>query len=421
MEFDLVVEGRAVTPRGVQELQIGILGGRIAEMRRQGLKGGRRISAGSCIIFPGFIDPHVHLREPGWEQKEDFASGSEAAVHGGVTTVFDMPNNPVPATDIPTLETKAKLARSKAVIDVKFFGGVSGSLSQVREIRSKVIGYKIYLAETTGNLRLPTKKLRAALAAVNDAGKPASVHCEEQSIIDQKRKELSGLGRPDLHSDLRPPEAELDSVRKVLALRGDAKVNICHVSTGGALGLVEKSRGQRPRVTCEVTLHHLFFSRRSMYKSDLLRTNPPLRNEEDREAMLEGLRTGRVDFLVTDHAPHTLTEKRVGGACGVPGLDNYGNLVSWLIKRHGFDLETIAAVCSGNQARFFGLKDRGAIELGRRADLTLLDLKAPERVASERMRTKCGWTPYEGFEFPGRVRWTIFGGSALLEDYELAV
>ena len=421
MEFDLLVEGTAVTPGGVEEVQIGVSGGRIARLARQGLKGTRRITAGSCVIFPGFIDTHVHLREPGWEQKEDFASGTAAAVHGGVTTVFDMPNNPVPATDAASLETKSKLARAKAVVDVKFIGGVDGSLSQVGQIRSKVVGYKIYLAETTGNLMLPARKLRSALAAVGATGKPASVHCESQSIIDSRREELAGQERPDIHSDLRPPEAELESVRTVLRMRGRTKVNVCHVSTRGALRLVEESKKQGPGVACEVTLHHLFFSREAMYRSDLLRTNPPLRGKEDRNAMLEGLKSGSVDFLVTDHAPHTLTEKRQGGACGVPGLDNYGNIVSWLVKKHGFDPEKIAAFCSGNQARFFGLRDRGAISLGKRADFAILDLKAPETATSRRIRSKCGWTPYEGVEFPGRVRWTIFGGKALLEDYELAV
>jgi dihydroorotase len=122
--------------------------------------------------------------------------------------------------------------------------------------------------------------------------------------------------------------------------------------------------------------------------------------------------------LVTDHAPHTLRDKRVEGACGVPGLDNYGNIVSWLIKSEGVSPSTIASVCSGNQARFFRLRDRGTISKGKRADLTLLDLKSTERVSSADVRSKCGWTPYEGIEFPGRVRWTICRGRPLVDDYE---
>lgn len=421
MECDLVVEGKAVTPLGTRELELGILDGRISAIKRQGLRGARRIAAPSCLIFPGFIDTHVHLREPGWEYKEDFATGTAAAVHGGVTTVFDMPNNPVPATSAVALEAKVRLAAARANVDVRFFGGVDGRLSEIRRIRCMVVGYKLYLAETTGNLLLPRSKLRGALEAIARTRKPASVHCEEQTIIDRRREELTGQQRPDLHADLRPPEAEIESVRALLSRRGRGRVNICHVSTSSALRLIEDSRRRSPGLACEVTLHHLFFSRHDMLRNDLLRVNPPLRGEEDRVGMLQGLSSGSVDFLVTDHAPHTLDEKRTKEACGVPGLDNYGNVVSWLIKKQGLSPESVAEFCSGNQAMFFGLRDRGTIEIGKRADLTLLDLKAAERAGSSVVRSKCGWTPYEGFEFPGRVRWTLFGGKPLLEDFQMVI
>jgi len=420
LEYDLVLEGRAVTPLGFRDLQIGVSDGRIARMKRQGLRGARRISARSCVIFPGFIDTHVHLRSPGWENKEDYATGTAAAAHGGVTTVFDMPNNPSPATVPRVLEAKARLAAAQALIDVKFLGGVGRSLADVARIRRMVVGYKIYLAETTGNLLVPPERLRSSLAAVGRTGMPASVHCEDQSTLDRMKRVLAGEDRPDLHADLRPPRAEVESVKTVLEARGNTKTNVCHVSTAGALRLVSQHR-KSGGVACEVALHHLFFSRKQMFASELLRMNPPLRGEDDRKAMVRGLRTGAIDFLVTDHAPHTLEEKRERAACGVPGLDNYSNLVSWLVTGHRFGLETIAAVCSGNPASFFGLQDRGAISVGRRADFTVLDLKSPERASSESVRSKCGWTPYEGFEFPGRARWTIFGGESVLDDFELSV
>jgi dihydroorotase len=420
LEYDLVLEGRAAMPGGVQELQIGVVGGKIAAIRRQGLRAGRRISARSCIVFPGFIDTHVHLREPGWEHKEDFATGTAAAAHGGVTTVFDMPNNPRPAVDAATIDEKARLSRAKAIVDVKLFGGVGPRLEEIQAIRDRVIGFKIYLAETTGNLLLPETKLKDALVAVAEANRPASVHCERQAILDSVRKRLAGQRRADLLADLRPPEAEVESVRAVLNARRRARVNVCHVSCAGALDLLRNAKNRGPGVACEATLHHIYFSRKDMLKNGLLTMNPPLRSEQDRRAVLEGLRSGSVDFLVTDHAPHTLTEKVKDGARGIPGLDNYGNVVAWLIKEQGFSPETIACVTAGNQARFFGLRDRGVIALGRRADFALLDLRAPERVGSGSVRSKCGWSPYEGREFPGRVRWTVFGGKVLLDDFEPA-
>lgn len=425
MEYDLVVEGDAVTPAGTERLQIAVTDGRIAEIRKQGLQGARKIVAEGSLVFPGFIDAHVHLREPGWEHKEDFASGTAAAVHGGVTTVLDMPNNPTPATNVGALERKKELARAKALVDVKFFGGVGSSLAQIPRIRRLVVGYKIYLASSTGNLLFPSDRLPAALAGVGRTGKPVSLHCEEESIVDQRTRELASEDRPDVHADRRPPEAELEAVRKVLAHLQDgqarnARVNFCHISVAEALRIVSSARRRQMRVACEATLHHIFFSRQDMWKRrGLLETNPPLRSDYDRRAMLEGLRSGSVNFLVTDHAPHTLAEKREG-ACGLPGLDNYGNLVAWLIRDQHVAPARIASVCSGNQARFFRLQDRGIIAKGKRADLTILDLKSRERASSRSILSKCGWTPYEGYEFPGRVRWTIRAGAALLEDFEVA-
>src|SRR5208337_226712 len=156
MKHDLVVAGKVVSSSGVQEMEIGISDGKIAEMRRQGLEGTRVIKTGRALIFPGFIDIHVHMREPGWEQKEDFRTGSEAAVHGGVTTVVDMPNNPRPAIDLAVLREKARLASKKALVDVRFYGGVVyEELDELGRISSLVVGYKLYLAKTTGNLTFP--------------------------------------------------------------------------------------------------------------------------------------------------------------------------------------------------------------------------------------------------------------------------
>jgi len=169
---------------------------------------------------------------------------------------------------------------------------------------------------------------------------------------------------------------------------------------------------------CEAALHHLYFDRSEILENPLLRTNPPLRPERDREALLEGLKNGRVSFLVTDHAPHLREEKLSEGVSGVPGLDDYGHMVSWLIRKGGVDPTVIASVACLHPASFIGSGDRGQIEVGKRADLSILDIRSPEVVRAEDVRSKCGWSPYEGIEFPGRARWTIRGGEPLLDDYE---
>lgn len=422
MEHDLVLEGKVVTPAGLEDTEIGILEGRIAQVGH-GLRGSRKIKTERSLIFPGFIDMHVHLREPGWEHKEDFRTGTRAAVHGGVTTVVDMPNNPIPTTTKAALEQKKRLAAEKEVVDVMFFGGVvAENLDHLSDLSEGVVGYKLYLSETTGTGAFPRSLLGDALAKVAQTRRPLSMHCEDQAIIDARRRTLAGEERPDLYADLRPPEAELEAVRTVIEAMRTAKylrANVCHASLGESVSLVRDARTEGLRVHCEATLHHVYFNRRAMNENALLRANPPLRSDEDRQALVSGLRDGDISFLVTDHAPHTQDEKGDLGLAGVPGLDDYGHIVSWLMRGQQVDPLTIAKVASLNPAKHLGLVDRGEVAVGKRADITVLDIHSPEKAKGEDVLSKCGWTPYEGREFPGRVRWTIGRGEVLLDDYEV--
>jgi dihydroorotase len=424
MEHDLVVEGTVVGREGISSLEVGVSDGKISELRKQGVRGARRIRAGRSLIFPGFIDIHVHMREPGWEYKEDFRTGSMAALHGGVTTVVDMPNNPVPTTTQSALDEKKRLADTKALIDVRLYGGVLGSdLDGLLKIAGGVSGYKVYLARTTGADVFPQSELGRVFEEIARTERPVSLHCEDQAVIDRMQKELEGSSRLDIHCDLRPPEAEVESVKKVVASLSrvrDLHANVCHASAGETISIMRNSRAAKMQLHCEAALHHLYYNRRAMLDNRMLKTNPPLRPEEDRKALLGGLIDGTVSFLVTDHAPHTMDEKTSQGLSGIPGLDDYGHVVSWLTRDQGVDPTVVATVTSSNPAKFAGLGDRGEISVGKRADFTILDLRSPEKVTAEGVRSKCGWSPYEGKEFPGRVRWTIGGGDVLLDDYELS-
>lgn len=423
MENDLVLEGRVVTPAGLVEAEVGVEDGTIREVRKGGVKGARRIRAPGSIIFPGFIDLHVHLREPGWEAKEDFRTGTLAAAHGGVTTVVDMPNNPVPANTATVLNRKRGLADLKSVVAVEFYSGVDPTRLQDVEGSSSVArAFKLFMSKTTGVGGFPEERLEESLKVIARTEKGASMHCEDQGLLDLAADRLKGVVRPDIHCDLRPPQAEAAAVRNALeAAKGidNLQINICHASTSESVALVAGAASGATKATCEATLHHLFFNRRAMLSDPRLATNPPLRAEEDRQALLNGLRDGQVSFLVTDHAPHLLEEKESGGRSGVPGLDDYGHIVSWLVRNQGFDPVRIAKIASSGPAAFLGMKDRGAVAPGMRADFSVLDLHSPEKVREEDLQTKCSWSPYEGKEFPGRVRWTIVKGEAVVEDFEV--
>lgn len=430
MLHDLVVEGTVVTPERIYEAQIGIDGGYITELKKQGLNGERKIEVRSCLIFPGFIDLHVHLREDSshqWDYKEDFKSGTAAALHGGITTVVDMPNTPSPGITAERLRRKKELAatHAKGLIDILFCGGVTNSnLNTLAAMQQEVVAYKLYLADTDG-LYIDEETVPRAIQAVEATSKPAIIHCEAQKIIDKKREELAAKkeeekSHVELHSALRPDEAELSAVKSVLSHVSDSqgiKINIAHVSVYDTLGLIKGYKN----VHCEVTPHHLFFTLEDVgVKKAFLKTNPPVRTEENRRLLLAALKEGAIDFLATDHAPHTKAEKARGildAPAGVPQLDTYGGFVSWLIADCGIHPTRIARVCAYNPALFLGLTDRGEIAVGKRAHLTILDMKRPEKISGERLYTKCGWSPFEGYEFPGMVKHTVCNG-IVMTDYD---
>lgn len=425
MEHDLVVAGKVVGPSGITQMEVGITEGRVSELKKQGLVGARRIEEERALIFPGFIDIHVHMREPGWERKEDFRTGSEAAIHGGVTTVADMPNNPTPAVGVKEIREKLELVRKKAKVDVKLYAGVSNDgLQEVERVADLVAGYKFYLAKTTGSLTFPPDRLERGFSFVAKTAKNAvSLHCEDQGIIDERAQALKDESRPDIYCDVRPPAAEVKSVMRVRAAlesHRTLRANICHASTEETLAIVRRGRAQGLNLDCEAALHHLYFSRSAMLENGLLRMNPPLRQESDRAALVRGLGDGTVSFLVTDHAPHLREEKLREGLSGVPGLDDYGHVVSWLVKEVGIDPTIVARVASSNPASFLGLEDRGQLAVGKRADLSIIDMSSPEVVKGTSVRSKCGWSPYEGKTFPGRTKWTIRLGEPLLANFEMA-
>ena len=279
MLHDLIIEGKIVNPYAIHDAQIAIDNGYITAIRNQGLNGERKIEARRCLIFPGFIDLHAHLREDSshkWDYKEDFKSGTAAALHGGITTVIDMPNTPLPGISTDRLIKKKELARTEGLIDILFYGGVSDSnINTIATMQKEVIAYKIYLAETTGGLYISDDVLPKAIAAVEATAKPLVIHCEDQRVIEKMRERL----KVNLlaHSELRPEEAELSAVKKVLAAAsGDIKtkknkIDIAHVSVYRTLDLIGK------RFHCEVTPHHLFFTKKDVQANAFLKVNRSLK------------------------------------------------------------------------------------------------------------------------------------------------
>jgi dihydroorotase len=362
------------------------------------------------IVFPGFGDLHIHARDDVSKSqvyKEDFATVAAASIHGGVTHVADMPNNPVAPVDDQRYAAKEQLTTISAV-HVTLYAGIGPETSPLR----RHVPYKAFMGPSVGDLFFASQEqLEGVIAKYR--GKNVSFHCEDPAILRES------AGEPT-HEQRRPARAEITATEFALYLieRYELVGKLCHYSTKGGLEKIAAAKARGVRVTAEATPHHLFFDDSMLTDENRLwlQMNPPLRGPADRLALIEALRTGLVDYVATDHAPHTIEEK-MEGVSGVPHLDTYGAFATWLMAEHGFSAQDIARVCAWNPGKFvkeflpqgFG-KGYGAIEPGYVGSLTILDPDAPYVVRREDMKTKCGWSPFEGYTMPGRVTYTVLQG-----------
>ena len=399
----LVVEGRALIKGELKQCCIGIENGRISTIQKV-LKGDTHLRFGDHLILPGAIDPHVHFREPGMTDKEDIASGSLAALHGGVTCALDMPNTKPATTGIEELLEKKALISRKSWIDMGCFAGVRSGKDPT-PLAEAAIGFKIFLGSSTGDLLLKgEEQLKYALQQVAATGKVVSVHAEEEELLTN-----GGMNLRE-HERNRPAEAEWAAVRRVQESSADARINICHVTSRHTPGIIVG------KTTFEVTPHHLLLD----YDDELEafgKVNPPLRSKADRSALFQLFAAGKVPMLASDHAPHTFGEKSRSfdeAPSGMPGVETSIPLMLALVKKGLLPLPTLVRACAETPAQVFGL-NKGFIEEGRDADLMIVDPSQIRPIKVRDLRTKCGWTAYEGREamFPHAV---MVRGRLIMEE-----
>lgn len=350
--------------------------------------------------------------------KEDFRTVSAAAIHGGVVHVADMPNNPAAPIDDASYAAKQRHLETRNIpIQVTLYAGIGPGTRPL----SRSVPYKAYMGPSVGHLFFRT------LAQLDETlkqyrGCNVSFHCEDPELLEANKGAATHEGR-------RPPDCEVSATRFALSMieKYDLTGKLCHYSVKDGLPMIREARKWGLRVTCEVTPHHLYYDIPQISEANrgLMQMNPPLRTSDDRRAMLEGLRDGTLDYLATDHAPHTLDEKegkdekdeKKKGKSGQPHLDTYGPFVTWLMAVENFTPERIAAVCCENPGTFVNPytapRKFGRIEAGYVASLTVLNLNRPVTIRREDLKTKCGWSPFEGVTFPGSVEAVFVEGKRL--------
>ncbi len=401
-----VIEGKLFFQGRLQKACVGVEDGRIVGVKKV-LEGDEHYDFGDRLVLPGAVDPHVHFREPGSTHKEDFATGSLSALHGGVTCVLDMPNNLPPIIDQGTLNEKRELIRGTSFVDYGLFAGMApkgivASLSSAHAL-------KVFMGSSTQSVLLrEDRDLEAAFRAAGDLGKVVSVHAEEDALL-SKMDERSLRD----HEECRPRTAEIKAIERLLRFQDLTKINVCHVSCPESLELLRGSR-----MTFEATPHHMLLDS-SMDPGVWGKVNPPLRRRADREALLSAFCRGDIPMLATDHAPHAQYEKERGfgeAPSGVPGVETGFAMMMALVKRSFLSLEVLLKAACYTPSRTFGL-NKGEIAEGRDADLVVIDPREVVRISARDLHSKCGWTPYEGREaiFPQAA---FIRGALVLKDGE---
>lgn len=404
----------------------------IAEVGEGAYKGerpARVIDATDRLVMPGVIDDQVHFREPGLTYKADIHSESIAAAAGGVTSFMEMPNTVPQTTTIGLLDEKFDLAAEKSVANYSFYlGAANDNIDEIKALDPKrVCGVKLFMGSSTGGMLVDDDNMLSAV--FSESPVLVATHCEDEAIIRRNLEYYKGLYGdkidPYMHPVIRSAEACYVSSAKAVEIadRYDADLHVLHLSTEKELSLFSDKPLADKRITCEVCIHHLWFND-SDYKrnGNMIKWNPAVKAESDRLALLAGIHNGKVDVVATDHAPHTLEEKRkpyLSAPSGGPLVQHSLAVMMELCKRGEVTLGNVVNKMCHAPAERFGVEKRGYIRKGYFADIVIVDMNGGWEVEHGNILYKCGWSPFEGQRFTTKVTHTIINGHVVYENGEV--
>ena len=424
-KFDLLIRGGIVaTPGGIAEGDVGVVHGRIAAIGALGSASAADVyEAKGLHVLPGVIDTQVHFREPGNEHKEDLETGSRAAVLGGVTGVFEMPNTSPPTTTRAAIEDKLARARNRMHCDYAFYAGATpqniGALSELERMPG-VCGVKAFLGSSTGSLLLNNPD--DILAALRSGNRRMAVHSEDEDRLIERRN-FRIHGDPRSHPIWRDVETATRSTERVLRLAKEAgrRLHVLHVTTAEELPLLAAARDF---ATVETTPQHLTLAAPECYErlGTYAQMNPPIRDGRHRDALWAAVREGLIDVIGSDHAPHTRDEKDKtypDTPSGMPGVQTLVTVLLDHVSAGRLSLERFVDLTSTGAARIFGIAGKGRIALGYDADFTIVDLQARKKIENRWIASRCGWTPFDGMETTGWALATIIRGQVVMRDRAL--
>ena len=410
-----------------EAVDIGVKDGFISEIGSLRESQGKEVlPLNSIHVLPGLMDTQVHFREPGMEHKEDLAHGSLAAVKGGITVFFEMPNTIPPTMTEQTLADKVRRAGKVSWCDFAFYAGAGkDNVSELPKLRQLpgCCGVKVFMGKSTGDLLVKEQELLERIVSQSGPGVTA-IHSEDEDRLNE-RKPLASKQPPSVHNHplWRDARTALLSTQRVVKIAEKYKkpIHILHLSTKEEMEFLEN---HRELVSTEVTPQHLTLSAPECYEAwgTLVQMNPPIRDKTHQEALWRALQRGVVDIIGSDHAPHTLEEKQKpypGTPSGMPGVQTLLPLMLDHVHHRRLDLKTLVKLLSFNPARRFKIKNQGMIKKGYKAHFTLVDLKARKTISSSWLASKCGWSPFEGRTVTGWPVGTILYGKPVMREGEV--
>jgi dihydroorotase/allantoinase len=438
MTLDIkVLGGTVVTPEGRQSgVGVGIADGRIVAIGILDRLGpaDRVVDASDRLVLPGIVDTHVHAREPGQEEREDFRTASRAAAAGGVTTFLAMPNTEPPIDSVDRLRETERLGASKSVVDFACYGYLGpGGLEEIpRLAEAGVVGFKSYLAISANDMAtLDDGELLDAMAAVADTGRPLAVHAENADIVDRREAGArdAGRNRPIDHARSRPVVAETEAVSRLVTFARETgcRVSVVHTSSGSGAALIADAKSDGIDIRGETCPQYLWFEEEALEaKGNAARINPPLRPAQERERLWSaGIHGDGVDYLGTDHSPHRDAEKGADDYfqntwtvnSGFVGLETEVPAMLTFVDEGRITLEQWIDLASRGPAKAWGLyPQKGSLRVGTDADLTIVDPDATWTLDKDRLQSKSTTTPWDGERFVGAVETTIVRGTVVYDD-----
>jgi len=425
LTFDTLFKGGMVVNQdGIGVTDIGVKHGKIVEMSALDPKAaGEVIDCTGLHVLPGVIDTQVHFREPGFTHKEDLETGSRAAVMGGVTSVFEMPNTDPQTADAEALADKVRRGTHRMHCDFAFWvGGTHHNIADIPELERLpgAAGIKVFMGSSTGSLLVEDDT--GVTAILSKTRRRAAFHSEDEMML-RERKNLRVEGDPSSHPIWRSAEVALACTKRLVRIAREtgALIHVLHISTSDEMHYL---RDHKDVASCEVTPHHLTLAGPEAYErlGTLVQMNPPVRDEAHRAGIWQGVSQGVADILGSDHAPHTLEEKAKPYPASPSGMTGVQTLVPIMldhVNARRMSLERFVDMTSAGPLRLFGIAGKGRIAAGYDADLTIVDMKRRKTITNSWIQSRCGWTPYDGKTVQGWPVGTIVRGQRVMWEGEL--